>query len=474
MNNLILKTDSYKLTHWKMLPPASAYAYSYIESRGSDQHETRGLLDGYKETLWFGLQAILKRHFTNPVTMDDVNQAEKFTDCHIGKGVFNRAGWEAIVNTHGGRLPLRIKALPEGTVVPTGNVLMTVENTHPDFAWLVSYFEPLFLQVWYPTTVASISYSIRNLVKTAFDETGCSGVDSGYRLHDFGFRGVSSVDSGRLGGAAHLVAGWKGTDTMQGIAELFDSYHAETMPAFSVPATEHSVVCAWSDADSRNDWHALEMAVSELEKNKGIVACVGDTYSIFRFAEWCATEPMLSRIKNSGGTFVLRPDSGDPVETPCKVIETLMSGFGYNENEKGYKTLPDCIRVLQGDGINEATIRKIYLRLGINKLGASNIIFGMGGALLQHCDRDWFKFAMKCSAMQINGEWKDLYKDPDTDSVKRSKKGRVVTFKDADGKLFSDREELAQTNHNIKNQMVTVWENGQFVTDYKFEEIRKE
>lgn len=473
MENLILKTDSYKLTHWKMLPPGSAYAYSYIESRGSDQHETRGLLDGYKETLWFGLQAILKRHFSQPVTMADIDKAESFTDSHIGKGVFNRAGWEKIVNEHGGRLPLRIKALPEGTVVPTGNVLMTVENTHPDFAWLVSYFEPLFLQVWYPTTVASISHSIRSLVKKAFEECGCLNDDAMYRLHDFGFRGVSSVDSARLGGAAHLVAGWGGTDTIQGIEELFENYGAQFMPAFSVPATEHSVVCAWSDTDERNDWRALEMAVSQLEETGGVVSCVGDTYSISRFAEWCASEPMLSRIKNSGGTFVLRPDSGDPVRTPVAVIEILMKGFGYTENDKGFKVLPNCIRVLQGDGINEATIRKIYSEMHRNSLSSCNIIFGMGGALLQHCDRDWFKFAMKCSAMQINGEWKDLYKDPDTDSVKRSKKGRVVTFKDADGKLFSDREELAQTNHAITNQMVTVWENGQFVTEYKFEEIRK-
>lgn len=471
-DNLITKSDSYKFNHWEMLPAGAQYLYSYVESRGSDQYETRGVTDGYTVTVWYGLQAILKRHFSGRLTMKDVDEAEALVTLHMGPGVFNRAGWEAIVKKFKGRLPLRIRAIKEGTIVPTGNVLMTVENTHPDFAWLVSYFEPLFLQVWYPTTVASVSYSIRQVVEQAFRDTVDNDGAKLFKLHDFGFRGVSSTESARIGGSAHLVAGWMGSDTFQAVVELAQFYGLQEMPAYSVRATEHSVVCANSDADNRNDIAALEMAVSLLEKHKGIVACVGDTYSIKRFAGWVSTEPYKTRIQNSGGTFVLRPDSGNPLEIPVEIIGILMDGFGYTVNSKGYKVLPDCIRVLQGDGINEASIRGIYANMFAKEYSADNIVFGMGGALLQHCDRDWMKFAMKGSALCADGEWKDLYKDPDTDSVKRSKKGRVVTYKDAEGKYFSDREELQLVNDHIEDQLVTVWEDGEFQVEYTFEEIR--
>lgn len=473
-NSMILKSDSYKFNHWEMLPAGAQYLYSYIESRGSDQFEVRGSEVGYTKTVFYGLQAILKRHFSGRLTMQDVDEAQEIVDMHMGPGVFNRAGWEAIVKKFRGRLPLRVRALKEGTIVPTGNVLVTVENTHPDFAWLVSYFEPLFLQLWYPTTVASVSYSIREVVEAQFAKT-VDAEDAGammFKLHDFGYRGVSSNESARIGGSAHMLAGWMGSDTIQGVLELKQFYHGEGMPAFSVRATEHSVVCSNSDADNRDDSNALEMAVQLLEKHKGIVACVGDTYSIRRFAEWVSTDPIKSRIEKSGGTFVLRPDSGNPMEIPVEIIGILMKGFGSTVNSKGYATLPPCIRVLQGDGINESSIRGIYIRMEDLMYSADNIVFGMGGALLQHCDRDWFKFAMKGSALCVDDEWKDLYKDPDTDSVKRSKKGRVVTYKDSKGDFFSDREDLQLVNDVVVDQLVTVWEDGEFLVDYSFDDIR--
>ena len=135
-----------------------------------------------------------------------------------------------------------------------------------------------------------------------------------------------------------------------------------------------------------------------------------------------STDPIKSRIINSGGTLVVRPDSGDPVKTPVEVLKILMDGFGYTTNNLGYKVLPACIRVIQGDGINENTIREIYdLMFSLNR-SAENIGFGMGGALLQHCDRDWLKFAMKTSTIFVDGQWVDLFKDPETDSTKQSKK----------------------------------------------------
>ncbi|MNC01643.1 putative nicotinate phosphoribosyltransferase [compost metagenome] len=201
------------------------------------------------------------------------------------------------------------------------------------------------------------------------------------------------------------------------------------------------------------------------------MAGVADTYDPFRYTRWVGTD-FKERIIKSGGTFVVRPDSGDATVIPIQIIQMLMEDFGYTVNSKGYKVLPDCIRVLQGDGVNRATIRIILQKMKDLGLSADNIVFGMGGALLQHCDRDWMKFAMKGSALEVNGQWKDLYKDPITDSIKRSKKGRVTTYKDQAGEYFSDRLELQEVNHNIEDQLVDFYLNGDLLVDESFTVIR--
>lgn len=462
---LALNTDSYKTSHWLQLPSRADNMYSYIESRGSDL--------GFTRVVMWGTNEIIKKFLMKPVTLKDIDRAKRFVDRHIKPGVFNYEGWKYIVDVHGGMLPLRIRALPEGTVVPLRNVMMTVEATDPKCAWLVSYFEPLFLQLWYSSTVASISFDIRKTLGEFFDAT----VDDdrrdqiAFKLHDFGFRGASTPESAEIGGAGHLLS-FMGTDNMRAIASLYDYYNLDeeddnSMAAFSVIASEHSTMCANSDADRRDDRGALEMLVDLLEKQGGIISGVADTYDVFRYTERVCNE-YQDRIRASGGTFVIRPDSGEPTEIPVKIIEMLLDGFGYTVNSKGYKVLPDCVRVLQGDGINGKTIRKILENLEARKISAENIVFGMGGALLQHCDRDWFKFAMKASSLTVDGVDRDLYKDPITDSVKRSKKGRVTTFKDSEGEYFSDRLELMNTNKNITDQLVTVYENGELLVDENF------
>lgn len=470
-NNLILNTDTYKTSHWAQLPDGSTNMYSYIESRGTDTDMT--------EVVQWGLQAIIKKFLMTPITERDVIRAKRFVDHHIQPGIFNYDGWMHIVDNHEGRLPLKIRALPEGTVIPLRNVMVTVESTDPACAWLVSYFEPLLLQMWYGSTVASISYDVRKRIEAAFDRT----VDEdrreqiAFKFHDFGFRGASSVESAEIGAAGHLLS-FLGTDTMRAVASLYDYYNLDeeddaSMPAFSVEASEHSVSCANSDADKKNDRQMLEKMISRLEQNGGIVSVVADTYDVYRFTKWACEPEIQERVKNSGGALVLRPDSGDPLEVPIKVIEILLEGYGYTINTKGYKVLPDHIRVLQGDGINQEMIQKILDKMESLGISAENIVFGAGGALLQHCDRDWFKFAMKGSSLTIDGKQKDLYKDPITDSVKRSKKGRVTTFKDKDGNYFSDRIELQDVNTKIVDQLVTVYENGELLVDEDFGTIRQ-
>lgn len=467
---LAINSDSYKTTHWLQLPQGSTNMYSYIESRGTD-HD-------FKVVVQWGLQAIIKKFLMKPVTMRDVERAKRFVDRHIKPGVFNYEGWKHIVEVHGGKLPLRIRALREGTVVPLRNVMVAIEATDDKCAWLVSYLEPLLLQVWYASTVASISFNIRQVLEGFFDET----VDDdrrdqiAFKLHDFGFRGASSPESAEIGGAGHLLS-FMGTDTMRAIAGLYDYYGLDeeddaSMPGFSVIASEHSTMCANSDADRRDDEGALEMLVKLLEEQGGIISGVIDTYDPFRYTERVCSPKYQERIRASGGTFVLRPDSGEPTEVPVKIIEMLMDGFGYTVNSKGYKVLPDCVRVLQGDGINTKSIGAILQVLKDRKISAENIVFGMGGALLQHCDRDWLKYAMKGSSLTVDGLQRDLFKDPITDSVKRSKRGRVTTFKDTAGKYFSDRLELMETNSKIVDQLVTVYENGELLVDEVFTDCR--
>lgn len=471
---LPINSDSYKTTQWMQLPDRSGNGYSYVESRGSDL--------GFTKVVQWGLTAIIKKFLLKPVTMRDVERSKKFVDRHIGEGVFNYEGWKRIVEVHGGKLPLRIRALREGSVVPLRNVLITVESTDPECAWLITYLEPLLLQVWYAITVASLSNAIYEDIEEFFRDT----VDDElfdrilFKLHDFGFRGASVPEAAEIGGGGHLLT-FLGTDTMRAIAGLYDYYGLDeeddnSMPGFSVIASEHSTMCANADADTRNDYASLEKMVSILEREAkkrpgAIVSAVADTYDPFRFAKWTGTD-FKERIVNSGGTFVVRPDSGDPLVIPIQIIQSLMDDFGYTVNKKGYKVLPDCIRVLQGDGVNRKSIRAILQKMKDLGLSADNIVFGMGGALLQHCDRDWLKFAMKGSALEVDGKWKDLYKDPITDSVKRSKRGRVTTYKDQAGEYFSDRLELQEVNHNIEDQLEDFFLNGELLIDEPFPVIR--
>ena len=194
LDNLILNTDSYKASHWLQYPPGTEATFFYVESRGGR----------YDRTLFFGLQAILKEYLARPLTAADIEEARDFFAAH-GEP-FNEAGWRHILEAHGGRLPLRIRAVPEGSVVPTHQALATIESTDPQAFWLPSYIETLLLRLWYPVTVATLSWHLRRLIHGFLAQT-CDDPDGqiAFKLHDFGARGVSSAESAGLGGAAHLV-----------------------------------------------------------------------------------------------------------------------------------------------------------------------------------------------------------------------------------------------------------------------------
>ncbi|KKM86529.1 hypothetical protein LCGC14_1278060 [marine sediment metagenome] len=443
MHNLLLLTDSYKVSHHVQYPPGTEYLYSYWESRG-------GL---HPETVFFGLQYLLQEYLTEPVTFADIEYAEERFKLHFGNDrVFNREGWKHIVRAHGGYLPLRIKAVPEGTVVPIRNVMLTVENTDPEVPWLTNYMETLLCQLWYPTTVATISREIKRNIGRYLEETGdLDGLP--FKMHDFGFRGSTSVESAGIGGVAHLV-NFMGTDTMVAL-EVALKYYDEPMAGFSIPAAEHSTITSWG---RENEYEAFRNMINHFggkgTEGGGLYAVVSDSYNIFKACEAWGGE-LLQEVRDAPNMLVVRPDSGTPHVVVMQVIETLDKGFGHSVNFKGYKVL-DGVRVIQGDGVDPAEINRILESLKVRGWSADNIAFGMGGGLLQKMDRDTQQFAFK--AAHISGTYgdRDVYKEPVTDQGKRSKRGYLRLIENEDGTL----ETISAWRYGRPDVLRTVYENG--------------
>jgi nicotinamide phosphoribosyltransferase len=447
--NPILNTDSYKASQFVQYPPGTTEVYSYIEARKENS-----------ETVFFGLQAFLKEYLSEPITAADIDEAEAIWLAH-GEP-FNRKGWEYILNKHKGFMPVVIYAVPEGTVVPTQNVLVAIRNTDPECFWLTSYLETSLLRaIWYPTTVATESRRIKKLIEGYMVRTGSDLAGLPFKLHDFGARGVSSYESSMLGGMAHLV-NFMGTDTIAAVMGAKEYYQEAGMPAFSVPASEHSTMTSWG-RDHEED--AYRNMLKQFGKPGAIVSVVSDSYDIYHAVENLWGDKLRQEVLDSGAMLVVRPDSGDPVQVVTRVVDLLDQKFGHTLTNTGHKLLKN-VRVLQGDGINYNTIAHILDRLDRMGYAADNMVFGMGGALLQGHMRDDLKFAMKCSSVMVDGLYRDVVKDPVTDSGKKSKGGRVSLVRDKEGRF--------QTIHNlcISDVFRPVYYEGAMINPTTFTEIR--
>lgn len=454
MSNFLLRTDSYKLTHWLQYPPDAEVVYSYLESRGGQ----------FKETVMAGTQYYVQKYFVgNVFDQFDIEQAEYFSREHFGNDYFNRKGWERLLAKHGGTLPLRIKAVPEGTVVPVNNVLMTVENTDPEFPWLTNYVESLLLKLWYPITVATLSREIKKIIYQYLTITGDpSQID--FKLHDFGYRGVSSEESAAIGGAAHLI-NFLGSDTLQGIELVRNHYFPKSMPGFSVSASEHSTMTSWGRE------HEAEAFANMLEKYPtGLVSVVSDSYDIINAVENLWGDKLRDQVLTREGVLVIRPDSGDTVPQILQILEILGNRFGTATNEKGYRVLNPKVRIIQGDGNNLPMIRRILDTMKWQGWSADNIVFGMGGALLQQMDRDTQKFAFKCSAIKRAGKWQDVYK---TATGKASKKGILFLRQGIDGFETISLDGNKNYMCDSPDVLQKVFENGRIYNETTLELIRK-
>jgi nicotinamide phosphoribosyltransferase len=416
----------------------------------------------------FGLQAFIKEYLLSPITQMDIDIADEILTAH-GEP-FPRAMWQHILDNHAGYLPVVIRSVPEGSVVPVSNVLATIENTDPQCFALTTWLETALLRaVWYGTTVATQSWSIKQVIKDFLEKTG-DPTTIDFKLHDFGARGVSSMESAGIGGAAHLV-NFMGTDTISGVLFAREYYNAG-IAGFSIPAAEHSTITSWG-RDREVD--AYRNMLKNFATPGSILAVVSDSYDIFNAVEKLWGEELRQEVIDSGATVVIRPDSGDPVEVNRRLVEILGEKFGYTINAKGFKVL-NHVRLIQGDGINELTVRSILGAFMAMGWSADNIAFGMGGALLQIVDRDTQRFAMKCSAIEIGeGNWINVQKDPITDPGKKSKAGCVTLWKSGGEYVSSVNKPTGWHDKGIGDfvdALETVYCDGRLVKDITFEEVR--
>ena len=376
--SIATQTDSYKFgSHWNMYPKGTQYVYSYFESRKGAK---------FPLTPLFGLQYIMQEYLCGDKgtpTDEQFDRAVKISKAHFPfGGGFNEDGWEYIKDTHPKCLPIRIKAVPEGLPVPTGNVLMTVENLDPEVPWLTGHVEDILTHVWYPSTVCALSRRVKEMILGHLQASSDSLAMLPFMLHDFGYRGVSTHEGGMIGGAAHLV-NFLGTDTIPAMECAMDYYGASLDGlAFSVPASEHSIMTALGPSGE------AEVVQSLLRKyESGILSVVADSYDIYNFVENFVCGEFRERILSRDGVFVIRPDSISPIhKTPSEqvlwIVQTLASKMGYTKNSKGFIVINPKVRVLWGDGLEIEAIDDILTVLIKNGFSADNMAtFGMGGRI---------------------------------------------------------------------------------------------
>jgi nicotinamide phosphoribosyltransferase len=458
-NDIDGKSDLYKYSHYKQYPVGTRFVESYLEFRNGAK---------YKQVVPYGLQYILEEYFTGRrLTKDGILRRKVKVDAMMGEGIYNLQGWLDMLEAHDGNIPIRIKAIPEGTVLGTSNAMFVVENTDPRFPWITNFCETALMKLWYPSSVSSGQFARRQMFLSFLYKTGTpESID--YRWVDFGYRGVASEEAAALGGSAHLLS-FRSSDTM--IADDFvEAYYPDMTGAphkvkmNSVPASEHSTMTAWG-----RDNEAGAVGNMLTAYPKGVVSIVGDSYDYENFVRVIIGGKYRDDILRREGVVVVRPDSGDPASMVLHSCQWLDENFGSEVNDKGYKVLNKHVRVIQGDGINYDSAYEILATLERSGWSADNITLGEGGGALQVVNRDTERVALKACAVNIDGIWHDVFKNPKTDSSKASKAGHLaVVCVNGVYRTITKREDLVYT----EDCLVPVFENGKILKRYSFDDIR--
>lgn len=462
--SILISTDAYKFSHPFMVESNVTKLTSYIEARNGSP------------ITFFGLQAFIKEYLQHPFSMDDINEAEEFAQSAYIP--FHREMWEYFLDKYDGYLPIKIQALKEGTTLSSGNVVVQISSTDEKYPQIISVVEtPLLRSIWYPSEVATISRNIKVLIKRYLEKTSDADPKElmAVRLNDFGARGASSQETAGIGGLAHLI-NFLGSDTVEAIKPAIHYYNhnlkTDGPVLISVPATEHSVTTI-NGPEGEADF--VSRTLKKFEKSP-FVSIVGDSYDFDNFVTNIIGKQLKPQIDNGTSTAVVRPDSGIPEEIVPHTAEMIDASYGSTINSKGYKVLNPKVRIIQGDGININSIEKILDALIARGYSAENVIFGMGGMLLQAPMRDDHSWAMKTNEAVINGTVHFVQKKPKTDLKKSSKAGRQAVVK-VNGEFMTIPEANLPTpdtaSHGVVNYLEDVWDTGHFIRTQTLNEIRK-
>jgi nicotinamide phosphoribosyltransferase len=471
--NPLLLIDGYKVDHRRQYPDGTSFIFSNLTPRYSRR--------GMQEIVFFGLQYYLQRYLKGDAwsAFFDESYPLIITDYEFYIRKYLKTNLDAphmIDLRNLGYLPIEIWALPEGSQVPIGVPPLVIFNTHPDFAWLVNYLETsLSATIWGMCTSATTAYEYRKILDYFANVTGDENLVK-YQAHDFSMRGMFGIEAAAMSGAAHLTS-FDGTDTLPAI-QLVEQYYNNLVGA-GVPATEHSVMCA---GGKDNELETIKRLITEVYPS-GVVSIVADTWDFWDFIYW-HTEALKDQILARDGKVVFRPDSGDPVKIICGdvngktqlrmmgAIEILWLTFGGTINAKGYKELDPHVGLIYGDSITPERAKEICARLKLKGFASTNVVFGVGSYSYQYATRDTDGYAVKATYAEINGEKRELFKDPVTDSgIKKSAKGLLAVYKDDKGKY-----ELKQgvTMDDVKNcEYQCVFKDGKLMNHQTMTEIRR-
>lgn len=494
MTNAVLLTDGYKLDHRRQYPKGTEFVYSNWTPRSNAYFPEAK--DG---AVVFGLQYFIKKYLIEKFNKDffnlpedvAVNSFKRRIDTFLGE---NEVGTEHVRALHKlGYLPIRIKSLPEGSICPIRVPMITVINTLPEFFWLTNFLETIMsCELWLPMTSATTARAYRKELerhteKTSFDKN----VMLGFLCHDFSMRGMAGLEASITSGMGHLTS-FVGSETLPAIDAVEQYYNADAekeLIAMTVPASEHSVMCAGGKDD---EFETFKRFITELYP-KGFVSIVSDTWDL-----WQVVTDFVPRLKEKilsrDGRLVIRPDSGDPVHIICGykpedfesfseqgmideneykgVYELLWDIFGGTTNEKGYKVLDPHIGVIYGDSITLERQKEIYRRLEEKGFAATNLVLGIGSYTYQYRTRDSLGFAMKATWCQVNGEPREIFKSPKTDSgMKKSLKGLIRVDKDENGVYYAT--DCVSKEEEAGGCLETVFENGRLVKETSLKEIRE-
>ena len=479
MINPLLLTDGYKVDHRRQYPLKTTLVYSNWTPRKSR-------IDGIEKVVFFGLQYFIKKYIIEEFNENFFGKPKEEVLKAYSRRINNYLGENSVGKDHIGALhdlgyiPMVFKALPEGESVPIKVPMFTMYNTKAEFFWLTNYFETILsTTVWLPCNSATIANEYRKILDAYAIETSSIPEFVDWQGHDFSMRGMAGLEAALISASGHLLS-FTGTDTIPAVDFLEKYYNADSdaeLIGGSVAATEHSVMSMGTNSAEQETFKGL---ITEVYP-KGIVSVVSDTWDLWKvLVEYLPN--LKEKILSRDGKLVIRPDSGDPVKIICGdpnasdenakkgVVQLLWETFGGVTNDKGYKELDSHVGAIYGDSITLERAKQICEGLKQNGFASTNVVLGVGSFTYQYNTRDTFGFAMKATYGEVDGEGREIYKDPITDDgTKKSARGLIKIVKENGAYKMIDRVSWAEEKEGALKE---VFRDGELLIEEKLSEIR--